>query len=223
MPNTPGTDPAPRPSGGPGPLGDIVPRWEWRCIGRSLPFDPARLSVAPGDAKMSSETYLLSTLTPHNVKVRNAMLEIKRLQERAADGLEQWRPTARAAFPLDAATLVELWDAWGIAAPADHTVFASLADLVRDVVSPHPTLRRVDLVKRRTRVSLAGCNGELVELDIAGERWVGAAFEDADPALVRGAVAALGLDVRTNLSYPAALKRIVGLPVLVAPEKEGVH
>jgi hypothetical protein len=205
------------------PPATVVPRWEWRLIARSLPFDRARLSFAPGPPKVSSETYLLSSRSPHNIKVRGGVLEIKRLQQRATDGLEQWRPTARSTFPLDADTRVELWDAWAIAAPPGLTAVPSLPDLVREVVSPHPELRQVDLVKHRTRLSLAGCNGELVELEIAGERWISVAFEDADPALVRAAAASLGIDVRTNLNYPAALKRIVGLPPLEAPEKEGVR
>lgn len=222
MPNTPIASPHASAQGASGSLGAIIPRWEWRRIDRTLPLDPARLLIAPGDVKASGETYLLSTLTPHNIKVRADLLEIKRLQERAADGLERWRPTARSAFPLDAATLAELWDAWGIAAPVHLTVVGSLADLARDVVSSHAALRRVDLVKHRRRISLAGCNGELVELDIEGVRWVSVAFEDADPALVRAAVAASGLDPQTNLNYPAALKRIVGLPVVVT-EAEGVR
>ena len=199
----------------------VVPRWEWRFIGRSLPVDRARLHVTRGDAPTSRETYLLSALTPHNIKVRNAMLEIKRLEEHAADGVELWRPTARSAFPLESAAGVELWEAWGIATPAQVTAVTSLADLVRDVVSRHPALRRVDLVKRRNRLTLAGCNGEIVELEIMGEHWVSVAFEDADPALVRAAVAASGLNSQDNQNYPAALKRIVGLPVPV-PAVEGV-
>lgn len=224
MPNTPLAPSHAPAQGAAGPAGAVVPRWEWRRIERALPFDPALLRVASGDTKVSSETYLLSTLTPHNIKVRGALLEIKRLQERAMDGLEQWRPTARSAFPLDAATLVELWRAWGIQAPATLLAVASLADLVRDLVSTHPALRSVDLVKRRDRLSLAGCQGELVELEVSGERWVSVAFEDADPALVRAAVAAVGMDMRTNLNYPAALKRIVGLPAFVTEtEEEGVR
>jgi len=205
-----------------GPVRPLVPRWEWRSIARALPLDRARLTIAPGAAVTSTETYLLSTLTPHNIKVRNAMLEIKRLQQRAPDGLEQWRPTARSAFPLEAAALRELCDAWGIA-PTSVPVAPSLDALLRDSVAPHPALRRVDLVKRRQRLSLGGCGGELVELEIEGGRWVSVAFEDADAEAVRAAVAAAGLDVRANLSYPAALKRILGLPIAVTDESEGVR
>jgi hypothetical protein len=49
------------------------------------------------------------------------------------------------------------------------------------------------------------------------------AFEDADAEVVRAAVMAAGCDVRANLSYPAALKQIRGLPIAVATESEGVR
>jgi hypothetical protein len=202
--------------------GPVVPRWEWRSIARRLPLDRDRLTIAPGAATASAETYLLSTLTPHNIKVRNAMLEIKRLHQRAPDGLEQWRPTARAAFPLEAAALHELCEAWGLP-PASIPAAPSLAVLCQECVTLHPALHRVDLLKRRQRLSFAGCGGELVELEINGERWVSVAFEDADAGVVRAAVVAAGCDVRANLSYPAALKQIRGLPIAVATESEGVR
>lgn len=206
----------------PSPAGSVVPRWEWRSIAKTLPLDRDRLTIAPGAATASAETYLLSTLTPHNIKVRNAMLEIKRLHLRAPDGLEQWRPTARSAFPLDAAALQELCDAWGLP-PTSIPAAPSLAALLRESVTPHPALHRVDLVKRRQRLSFASCGGELVELEIDGQRWISVAFEDADAAAVRAAVTAAGCDVRANLSYPAALKQILGLPTAVRVESEGVR
>jgi hypothetical protein len=202
--------------------GPVVPRWEWRSIARTLPLDRDRLTIAPGAAMASAETYLLSTLTPHNIKVRNALLEIKRLHQRAPDGLEQWRPTARSAFPLEAAALQELCEAWGLPS-ASIPAAPSLAALLRANVTPHPALHRIDLVKRRQRVSFAGCGGELVELEIAGERWVSVAFEDADAGAVRAAVIAAGCDAHDNLSYPAALKHILGLPTAVGVESEGVR
>lgn len=200
----------------------MVPRWEWRSIAKALPLDRDWLAIAPGAVVASAETYLLSTLTPHNIKVRSAMLEIKRLHHRAPDGLEQWRPTARSAFPLEAAALRELGEAWGLP-PTSIPAAPSLAALLREYVTPHPALHRIDLVKRRQRVSFAGCGGELVELEINGAQWVSVAFEDADAAAVRAAVAAAGCDVRANLSYPAALKQILGLPIAVQAEPEGVR
>ena len=218
----------PPPSGSPaahhGPTGvpaPVVPRWEWRLIVRSLPIDPARLALDP-EASTGRETYLLSALTPHNVKIRQQLLEIKWLERRAADGLELWRPTARSPFPLDDAARNALWNAWGIA-PQPTGATESLDALLRDVVGKNDALRRVDLVKRRTRLSLAGCAGELVELEIGPERRVSIAFEDADPRAVRAAVTAARLEGYPNLSYPAALKEIVGLPSISIAASEGVR
>lgn len=202
-------------------IAPVVPRWEWRLIARTLPIDPARLAVDPGGPSAGREAYLLSTRTPHNVKIRNQVLEIKWLERRAADGLELWRPTARSPFPLDPAARKALWAAWGIPPqPADATV--SLAAL-RDVVDRHDDLRLVDLIKRRTRLSLAGCAGELVDLEIGAEHCVSLAFEDVDPRTVRAALTAAGLEGFPNLNYPAALKDIVGLPIVGFVPSEGAR
>lgn len=208
-----------KPSTGPAP--PVVPRWEWRLIARSLPIDPGRLGREAAAPTASTETYLLSAHTPHNVKIRKQLLEIKWLERRAADGLELWRPTAHSPFPLDDAARNALWSAWEIA-PQPTGATESLDALLRDVVTRHDALRRVDLVKRRTRLSLVGCAGELVELEIGPERRVSIAFEDTDPRTVRAALTAAGLEGYPNLNYPAALKDIVGLPITTAAS-EGVR
>jgi hypothetical protein len=203
-----------------GPL-PVVSRWEWRLIARALPIDPARLTLE-AEAISSRETYLLSAHTPHNVKIRKQVLEIKQFERRAADGLELWRPTARSAFPLDRATRTALWSAWGI--PPQPTGSTDTLDaLVREVVTPQYALRRVDLMKRRRRLTLVGCAGELVELEIGAERRKSIAFEDAHPNVVRAAVTAAGLAGQPNLNYPAALKDIVGLPIISIAASEGVR
>jgi hypothetical protein len=207
------------PTGAPAP---VVPRWEWRLIARSLPIDPARLALDPEAPLAGRETYLLSALTPHNVKIRKQLLEIKWLERRAAGGLELWRPTGRSPFPLDDAARNALWSAWGVG-PQPTGATESLDALLRDVVGKNDALRRVDLVKRRTRLSLAGCAGELVELEIGPERRVSIAFEDADPRAVGAAVTAAGLEGYPNLNYPAALKDIVGLPIISIAASEGVR
>lgn len=199
---------------------EVVPRWEWRLIARSLPIDRSTLALDPGTPMSSEEIYLLSAHTPHNVKIRKQLLEIKWRERRAADGLELWRPTARSPFPLDDAAQRALWSAWGIP-PQAVGATESLDALQRIIVAAPSTLRRVDLVKRRTRLSLAGCAGELVELEIGPEHRVSLAFEDADPRAVRAAVTAAGLEGYPNLNYPAALKEIVGLPIAGLVTSEG--
>ena len=204
-----------------GPL-PVVPRWEWRLIASSLPIDPARRGIETEEATPSSETYLLSAHAPHNVKIRKRLLEIKQLLRRSADGLELWRPTVHSAFPLDAAARAALWSAFGIR-PQPAVATDTLDAFLRDLVASQPALRRVDLIKRRSRFSLAGCAGELVELEIGPARLVSIAFEDADPSVVRAAVTAAALEGYPSLNYPAALKNIVGLPIISIATSEGVR
>ena len=71
---------------------EIVPRWEWRWFGRRFGPAEARLAaLTPGAVQESRETYLLSG-TGDNVKVRDALMDVKVLRETRPDGLEQWTP-----------------------------------------------------------------------------------------------------------------------------------
>jgi exopolyphosphatase/guanosine-5'-triphosphate,3'-diphosphate pyrophosphatase len=168
------------------------------------------------------ETYLLSALSPHNVKVRGNALEVKRREAVDPLGLECWRPTLRATFPLAGGALAELWDAWGIPAPSPLRTTYGFGEFVREIVAPDPALRRVDVIKRRTRLVVDGCPGEHVTLLVRDAHWESLAFEHEDPALVIGVLRRLGLDPAANTSYPAAFKRIVGLPTLPPVPSAGV-
>ena len=82
---------------------EIVPRWEWRWFGRRLgPAESRLAALTPIGVQQSDETYLLSG-DGDNVKVRDALMDIKVLREVNADGLEQWTPVMKASFPLPAA------------------------------------------------------------------------------------------------------------------------
>lgn len=191
----------------------VVPRWEWRAFERSFVTPPGGDEPAAVDAPVErDETYLLSLLSPHNVKIRDGRLDIKRLERTGADGLERWRPVFKEAFPIDADTLATACEAWGIPGPAGDTPAHSLADLLRNVVVPHRQLRIVTLTKRRLPISVAGCRGERAHITVGGHHWNSVSFEDADPARVLAALAELKLDPAANENFPRALKRILGLP-----------
>ncbi len=194
----------------------VVPRWEWRTFERTFvapPAAPALDAPAPGDGVVvREETYLLSFLSPHSVKILDDRLEIKRLVQTGVAGLEQWRPVLHAPFPISAALLAAACDAWGVLPPAPDAPALSLADLLRHVVVPHRDLRIVSLVKRRIPITVAGCAGERAQITLGKHRWNTVSLEDADPARVRAALAELTLDATRNENYPRALKRILGLP-----------
>lgn len=190
----------------------VVPRWEWRSFARTF-ATPRTAGAAPAAPEVEDEeTYLVSLLTPHSVKIRGDRLLVKRLERTDTSGLELWRPVLGAEFPIGPESLAVACHAWGIEPPARGTPAHSLADLVRHVVVPHRQLRLVSLVKRRVPFAVAGCHGERAQITIGRHQWNTVSFEDTDPARIRAALREMGLDPSANESYPRALKRILGMP-----------
>jgi len=191
----------------------VVPRWEWRAFERSFVVPPSGADAERFDAPVErDETYLLSLLSPHNVKIRDGRVDIKRLERTEANGLELWRPVLKGAFPIETGALAAACEAWGIPGPAGDTPAHSLAELLQNVVVPHRQLRIVTLTKRRLPITVAGCRGERAHITVGGHHWNTVTFEDADPARVLAALAELKLDPTANENFPRALKRILGLP-----------
>ena len=84
----------------------IVPRWEWRTFGDDLGDAERRLdALTPTKVEDSEEVYVLSRRTEASVKVRDGQLDVKRLERVTVDGLQQWRPVAKADLPVAATEL----------------------------------------------------------------------------------------------------------------------
>ena len=84
-------------------MAEIKPRWEWRSFGTHFGPAEARLAQrAPSGIQDSDEIYLLSDAGA-NVKIRDALMDIKLLRETDARGLERWEPVLKTGFPLQAA------------------------------------------------------------------------------------------------------------------------
>ena len=82
--------------------GEAKPRWEWRTFDTSLNAIEGRIAgalehVAP---HTSAEIYLLRLGGPQNAKIRDGILDVKRLQQVDVNGLELWEPVLKAKFPL---------------------------------------------------------------------------------------------------------------------------
>jgi exopolyphosphatase / guanosine-5'-triphosphate,3'-diphosphate pyrophosphatase len=191
---------------------EIVPRWEWRSFGEQ--FDEAADVLGALTATQvveSSELYLLSAAGTDVVKVRDELMDVKRLQETGDDGLEQWKPVLKARFPLTGAELDAVLAALEVdAPPASGTAGSSLEALLEEVVGSNPGLRAVPVHKRRVRYILNGCLAELTEVrtDQAGTRTV--AVESEDAALVTATLAELGLPSRPNVNFGRGLRILEG-------------
>jgi exopolyphosphatase/guanosine-5'-triphosphate,3'-diphosphate pyrophosphatase len=188
-----------------------VPRWEWRTFGDAFGEAESRLAaITPTKVQDSDELYILSNRVEGSIKLRDGQLDVKRLEEVSDDGLEQWRPVAKAAFPLHADEVASLLMALDATAPSLGRQSYDVDQLVEEVVAPHDDLRAVPVLKHRVHYVVDGCMAELTDVR-SGPRATGTlAVENEDPAVVRATVEALGLWSRPNVSFPCGLRLLVG-------------
>jgi len=217
--DTPLADPATadRASGDP----EVRPRWEWRIF---APAPSATIAAAfassealPASPAASEEVYILSAAASANVKIRADHLDVKVLEDASPDGLERWRPVLKRPFPIDHGVWELIWRVWGVPQPISSRREYTVQQLLNEVAGAAPALRAVAVTKRRTRLTAHGCPGERASLAVEGQSIETFALEHEDPALVASAVHALGLETIASTNYPAALKRLVGMPPVASP------
>ena len=192
-------------------LEGIVPRWEWRTFGEGFGGAEHRLSaLSPEGVKESDETYVISSNSEASAKVRDGLMDVKE-RLRVEDGLEQWRPVMKAAFPLPASAVRAVFTSLGLAAPTLTRDAYSFDQLVHELVDPSPDLLALEVHKRRTHYTLGGCMAELSQIrtNRGASQTIG--IESEDPGRVTAVVRELGLDSRPNVNLPRWLKTVAGL------------
>ncbi len=197
-------------------MNSIEPRFEFRVWGRRLDDVTARIRAlsAPGDIRDSTETYIVvSGVDDVNPKVRAGLLDIKVLVAEQR-GFEQWAPLFKTEFPVEAGALRdEVFPRLRLAVPALEREAYTLAEILEEVVAPHPDLTAVEVEKSREAHRVAGCMAEIARVVIAGRELQTAAIESADLEAMSEAVRLLGLDGHPNVSYPRAIKQtLAGAP-----------
>ena len=197
---------------------EITPRWEWRSFGRRFGAAEGRLArLTPSGVQESDEIYLLSP-AGGNVKIRDALMDIKVLREVNADGLEQWTPVMKAGFPLPAVEAAKVLEALGLPVPTPLPASCTQDEFIAQFAAPGGAVRAVKVHKRRTRYTVGGCMAELSEVVANGKPTRTIAVESEDAAGVMRAVRELGLGGYTNTSYPRGLAALID----GAPERYAV-
>jgi exopolyphosphatase/guanosine-5'-triphosphate,3'-diphosphate pyrophosphatase len=190
-------------------MAGIVPRWEWRTFGDRLGVAEERFAALTAEkVQASDETYLLSPANDANVKVRDALIDIKTLVEVGTDGLEQWRPVMKAMFPLSRHVVKDVCAALGVAVPASLGDAVTLEQLGTGLADRG--VRAVAVHKRRVRYTIDGCTSEMTDVVADGKPVRTVALESEDAVRVLGAVRAMGLAGFENISYPRGLKALAG-------------
>jgi exopolyphosphatase/guanosine-5'-triphosphate,3'-diphosphate pyrophosphatase len=190
----------------------IIPRWEWRTFAASFGDADRRFShVPPGRVQESDELYLLAPASDANVKIRDRLMDIKILEQVNADGLEQWRPVLKAEFPLPDAAAAQLCAVLHVA-PLSVRAAYTLEQVQVELTHPSRGVRAVHVRKKRRHYTVGGCLAEMTEVIADGHATRTIAIESEDPARVQAAVREMGLERFENISYPRALKGLLGWP-----------
>jgi len=189
----------------------IVPRWEWRAFGDDLGGPGNAFAALEADrVEDSTDLYVLSRRSDASVKVRDELLDVKRLVAVADDGLERWVPVLKAPFPLSAANVAMVLAELGAAAPDLARGAYTLDELLEEIVGPSAELRVTEVQKRRAHYTTGGCMAELSEMRTAEGSTTTVAVESEDAERVRAAVRALGLAGRPVVCVARGLKMLVG-------------
>lgn len=184
----------------------IVPRWEWRTFGASFGAAEERLAgETPERVAESDEVYLLSRRSDASVKVRDGLVDVKRLVAVDDAGLEQWLPVMKVPFPLSAADVAAVLQALGV-----FTRATERAATVDDLAGASPHLLAVAVHKRREHHRIGGCMAELTDIRTAKASRRTIAVESQDELLVTAAVRDLGLSSRRVVCMARGLKALVG-------------
>ncbi len=189
---------------------EIVPRWEWRVVGEPAEAAARRLAdLTPERERESDEVYVVARDAEDSVKIRDGLLDVKHLERVSDEGLQQWRPVLKAAFPLSATDVGTMLGALRAAGATPEPV-GTLDELLDRIVRPRDDLRAVEVHKRRRHVTVGGCMAEVTDLRAGGSDVRTVAVESEDPERLLAVVRELGLDAAPNTSVPRALRELVG-------------
>jgi len=189
----------------------IVPRWEWRTFGDDFGVAEDRFGrLEPERVEESDEVYLLSVGGGDTVKVRDGDLDVKHLEQVNEDGLEQWLPVLKVAFPLEVTEVGSLLAGLRAGVSPLTRVTYTLEELLDEVVRPSGDLLAVDVHKGRRRYAIDGCRAELTDVRTGSMATRTIAVESEDPDRVLATVRKLGLEALPNVNVPRGLKALLG-------------
>jgi exopolyphosphatase/guanosine-5'-triphosphate,3'-diphosphate pyrophosphatase len=199
-------------------------RWEWRTFDDHHVEAEARIRTVVGEELTREEFYLISPWTDLNVRIRDGAIHVKSIVQTNAAGLEQWRPTVHAPFPISAATLGGLLSGWAVdLSPIAAEQKFSEIDLLSILGDIAPEIAIVPVRKRQRRGVLSGCLVELTEVDVEGQSLRSIAVEHEDATRVVALLEELGLDALDNVNDIAELRRVHGTEKPSAGQKDSVN
>lgn len=196
----------------------VIPRYEFRIFGNNLKKYEDKI-IGFSEKEMTRQMDSVYLLTPwkrkNNVKIREGVMDIK-LLEQEYEGLQQWNPFLVGKFPLKAEIIKSVvFPALGIESPIFDRKKYTLNQFVEEVVSIDPDLAIAYVLKTRHAYTVNECITEIAEIKVNGTSIKTICIEAEDAEKVIKAKEMIGIDQNMeNVSYPLAMKRIMGLSKL---------
>jgi exopolyphosphatase / guanosine-5'-triphosphate,3'-diphosphate pyrophosphatase len=190
----------------------MPPRWEWRIFAASLAEVEAKVGrLAQVSPHHSQELYLVNGRSPHNAKIRDGLLDVKRIKMTAATGLELWEATLKRGFPMSAPTIASFFAALDLAPPILRRQIYSMEEFLAEVIRSDSAFRTVKVTKARRVFSLRESRAELARLSIGGAKQETFCIEDESAERVEAALKELCLDPAANTNYPKFFETLASL------------
>jgi exopolyphosphatase / guanosine-5'-triphosphate,3'-diphosphate pyrophosphatase len=191
----------------------IVLRWEWRTFDASLNAIEGRIAAALEQVAphTSAEIYLLRLGGPQNTKIRDGILDVKRLQQVDVNGLELWEPVLKAKFPLSQNDVATAFLEWQLSLPGLGRNTYTIDQFTNQLIVAQPHLRVAPVTKSRRRFTFAACMAEFVRLSVDSLYLESFSLEHEQTGPIVAALNDLGLVNVSNINYPLALKRALKL------------
>jgi exopolyphosphatase / guanosine-5'-triphosphate,3'-diphosphate pyrophosphatase len=189
----------------------IIPRWEWRTFGDNLESAESKIRKFNYSRIMdSSETYILSRESNHNIKIRHELLDVKILKNVNEKHLEQWHPTMKSPFPIYQNTIDTIFSYANLHKVNYERSKYSYHQFIHEIVKNHPKLLVVEVSKKRYGFMIDDVMVEIAELQIANNFIRTIAVEHVDANLTIDMVTKLELIHFENINYISCLKIIAG-------------
>jgi hypothetical protein len=204
---------------------ETAPRYEFRTFAENLVplFQELQEKGNEPLKRENEELYIVSeSCWDTNFKIRDGKLDIKVLVQQR-EGLEQWMPKVKQAFPLEAEFVKEnILD--DIYFDSEHPLpelsgSSYSQEQLLELLNGRHGVKVVEVKKKRHGFLVGECITEFAELMIDGKMVHTVAVESTEVQAVLGLLRELDIDRRENVNYPLAIRRMVGLE----PEEAGEH
>lgn len=196
-------------------LQNVIPRAEFRVFGQGI---IAQMEEAIWHAQahlyavrdMPTEIYFVSRKNNSaNIKVRNALLDIKQKTGETKEGYEIFQPAGKFAFPLQKQDVQQVLAALGVEAELQKSEYDY--PLLMDMVKNHADIYIAEVRKKRYGFSVDGVICEYARVMINGASIETACCESEDYEKIHAVAQKLGMDGLANTNYMAAIKGVLGL------------